>query len=456
MKSFTLDPNSRRLFAIGLPIIIQNMVQYLQLQVDMAMLGHYNALFLAAVGNVTFPYIILVNFLLGISTGATVMIAHSIGARKINHAKRYSEVSFFYNSLISIPFFMILYFLASPIMTALGTSPEINLLGSYYMRFLSWSLLFVGVEMSVTATLQGMGMTKHIMISGIIKTTVNVCLDWILIYGKIGFPEMGIEGAALATSIATAISALYLTCSLVLSGSILFRPSIGGIFKPRWSIQKKNVVIGIPTGMEAILWASAQIAIVRLVNEIDALSAGIYLMVARIQAVTFFFYLGIARGTMTLVGQKMGGKRFREAIHVGLLGVRYAFLFCFVASAFFLSMPHSILGIFTSDEQIIRSSAPLLAIVAITIYPIAINVVIGNAIRGMKDTQWMFLTQIFGTLFTISVSALLIFVFDMGILGVFVTTFFDETVRACLNFVRFYRGREFFVKFLNFRKFVTA
>jgi putative MATE family efflux protein len=371
------------------------------------------------------------------------MIAHSIGARQISHARRFSEVSFFYNSLISIPFFLILLLLGPMIMSGLGTSPEINLYGSQYMRLLSYSLLFLGVEMSVTSTLQGMGKTKHIMVSGIIKTVVNIFLDWTLIYGKWGFPEMGIEGAALATSIANAAAALYLLGTLVFSRSILFRPG-GGILKPRWSIARININIGFPSGLESIMWALAQIVIIRITNEIDVLSAGIYLMVARIQAVTFFFYVGIARGTMTLVGQKMGAGNYPGAIRIGFLGLRYSFLFCIVASIIFLVFPEAILSIFTTDASIIKASTPLFTIIAITIYPIAINVVIGHAIRGMKDPQWMFMTQILGTVFTIGCSAILIFIFDMGITGIFITTLTDETTRAILNFIRFYKGREFF------------
>ena len=132
------------------------------------------------------------------------------------------------------------------------------------------------------------------------------------------------------------------------------------------------------------MWALAQIVIIRIVNEIDALSAGIYILVVRIQAVTFFFYIGIARGTMTLVGQKLGGGYLREAIRVGLLGLRYAFLLCLIASVFFVLMPETILSVFTTDQSIIQASSPLLVIIAVTIYPIAVNVVIGHAIRGYE------------------------------------------------------------------------
>ena len=447
-----IDPLGARLFTIAFPIIIQNLVHYIQLQTDMALLGHYNPLLLSAVGNTTFPYIILVNFLLGTSTGATVMIAHAIGARKLSFAKRYSEVSFFYNSLLSLPFFLILYLLSSQIMTWMGTSPEVNQYGTLYMSILSWSLLFLGLEMSVTATLQGMGKTKHIMMAGILRTTVNVLLDWILIYGKFGFPEMGIGGAATATLCSNVLAAIYLFGALLFSRSILFTPSIAGILKPRWRIQKKNIQIGIPHGLEAIMWSLGQIGIIRIVNEIDAYSAGLYLLVLRIQAVTFFFYLGIARGTMTLVGQKLGAGQHKEAIRAGVLGLRYSFIACSIASFCFLMFPEHILSIFTSESGIIQSAAPLLTIIAVTVFPVAVNVVIGSGIRGMKDTKWMFYTQIIGTTFTILACAILVLVYDMGLYGVFLTALADETIRAILNFIRFFKGRQGLVNI--FRRFV--
>lgn len=444
---------STLLFAIAIPIIIQNLVQYIQLQTDMALLGHYNPLLLAAVGNVTFPYIILVNFLLGTSTGATVMIAHAIGAQKLSFAKRYSEVSFFYNSIISIPFFLILYLLPSKIMTWMGTSAEINMYGSLYMHTLSYSLLFLGFEMSVAATLQGMGKTKHIMVAGILRTSVNVILDWALIYGKFGCPELGIQGAAFATTAANAIAAFYLVAVLFFSKSILFYPTIMGILKPKWRIQKKNITIGIPHGLEAIMWSLGQVAIIRIVNEIDALSAGLYLLVLRIQSVTFFFYLGIARGTMTLVGQNLGAGRIKEAIRVGKIGLYYSFFFCAIASFLFIFFPHQILLIFTSDLSIIEKASPLLSIIAITVFPVAVNVVIGGAIRGMKDTKWMFYTQIIGTGFTIFLCAILVLHYNMALVGVFLTTLADETIRACLNFIRFLKGKATFINF--FKRFIS-
>jgi Na+-driven multidrug efflux pump len=123
------------------------------------------------------------------------------------------------------------------------------------------------------------------------------------------------------------------------------------------------------------------------------------------------------------------------------LGLRYSFMLCGIASILFLAMPERILGIFTSDPDIIRSASPLLPIIAVTIFPVAVNVVIGGGIRGMKDTRWMFYTQMIGTAFTVVLCAVLVLRFHMGLTGVFLTALADESIRAVLNLIRFVRGR---------------
>jgi putative MATE family efflux protein len=437
---------NHKLFVIGIPIIIQNLVQYIQLQVDMAMLGHYNPIMLSAVGNVIFPYHIFVSFIMAVSMGATILISHCIGANDFNKAKRYSEVSFFYNTIISFIFFIFIYSFASSILTLLGTPAEVHSYAEVYMQVLSFSFLLIGIEFSITATLQGMGITRHIMYAGIIRTIVNIFLDWVLIYGYLGFPEMGVAGAALATTISNYAAALYFIIILIRSTGLKFNISIKGIFKPNWSIQKENIFMGFPSGLEAMLWSLGQIAIVRIVNELDAYSAGLYILIGRMQAFTFFIYIGIARATMILVGQKIGAGKPKEATHIALLSLRYSFILCAVIAVLYVTMPEQILSIFTSEDRLINRISYLMYVISVTIFPVAVNVVIGNAIRGMKDTKWMFYTQSIGTCFTICVSALMIFVFHLNLLGIFLTILFDESFRAVLNFIRFYKGKEFLLR----------
>ena len=351
LKSFSKDKLQFKLFAIAAPIIVQNLVHYIQLQVDMAMLGHSNPLYLSAVGNVLFPYNIIISFLTALSAGATIMIAHSFGGKSLNSARRFADVSFFYNLLISIPFFLVLFFFSHTLMTWMGTSEEINLYATQFMETLSFSVLFLGVELSIFSILQGVGKTRAIMIAAIIATLTNIFFDWVLIFGRLGFPELGISGSGIATSIANFLGMVYLIIDYVLTKRLPFKTSLKGILNPRWSIQRRNIAVGLPSGLEAIFWTSGQIIIIRMVNEIGDSAAGVYVLVSRIQGIAFFFYMGIARATMILVGQEIGADNRQMASYISHLSLRYAVFLCLIAASVFLIYPDQILQIFTSDER---------------------------------------------------------------------------------------------------------
>lgn len=427
----------RKLLTISAPIIIQNLVLYMQIQVDLAMVGQANALYLSAIANVLYPFNIVIAFLTSLSTGVTVMTSHCFGAKSLRSAQRFAEVSFFFNFLFALPFFLVLKLLPKTLMTLMGTTDQINAYGAQYMEALSFSIIFLGVTLSISSILLGMGKTKHLMIASIITTATNIFFDWALIYGHLGFPELGIQGAGIATSMANFAGMFYLIIALIASKKLFFKPSLKGILHPRWEIQRRSVVVGLPFGLEAMFWTIGQIIMVRMVNDIDEYAAGLYVLITRIQSVTVFFYLGIARATMTLVGQEIGAKNKEGAFYVVFLSLKYAFSICLIAFITFLLFPESILSIFTSDIDVINRALPLLAIISFTIFPVAVNIISGNGLRGMKDTKWMFYTQSFGTAFVISVSAVLLFVFDLNLMGIVITVLFDETIRAVLNFTRF-------------------
>ena len=122
---------------------------------------------------------------------------------------------------------------------------ELVNMGSTYLQNLAPSFLAFGIELSLAAILQGIGKTRAIMYAALLRTAINILLDWILIYGNLGFPEMGIKGAAVATTISN-YSATFLFIIYFLSQKkLMFKPAFKGILKPKWSIERNNISCGI-------------------------------------------------------------------------------------------------------------------------------------------------------------------------------------------------------------------
>ena len=284
------------------------------------------------------------------------------------------------------------------------------------------------VSGSATSVLQGLGFTSIIMVSGIAGNLLNILLDWVFIFGKLGFPALGIEGAAIATVISNFLSApltiLYVLRSL----------------PAQLRSYRRVLALGIPSGLEYGLWNVGNFMLVSYLNRLDMMSAGIYTLVFSIETVPLMIYMGFANAGLTLVGQETGANDPKRAKQAGFLCLAISLVICLVIGIVFRLFPRQILSLFTDDISILDISVPYLVFIVWILFPKAINNVIGLCIRGMGDTRWMLYTQIFGTFFMITAGYILILRTGLGLSGIFVTLLADETIRGIANLIRFQFG----------------
>jgi len=439
------------IFKIAIPIAISGIVTQVQMLIDTAFLGHYSMRlsdgsilrgtdFLSAVGNVFFPYIVSLAFLWSISTGTVVLVSQRLGAKDPGKAKLYAEVSIKCNALLSIALYLFWLIMAEPIFRLMGVREPILGVSLAYIRTMSLELIPMGIAVGLGAAFQGMGITRPEMESGILRSLVNVFLDWVMIYGRLGFPEMGAAGAGLATAVSGFVANTYFAFIALRSRRAPFRPGLRGILKAPLRNYLRVLRVGLPTGLEDVLWNLGNLILAGMLNSLSQDAVGIYRLVTQIEVTPIFFYQGIARAVTTLVGNRTGERDIPGAKRVALLGTAYTAAFCAVFTALFLLAPKPILAVFCNDPSTVAKSAPFLMITALTMIPRSVNIVSGNAIRGYGDTFWMLATQVFGIAFVLSATWTLVFPAGLGMYGLFIALSADETLRGVINTVRFYRG----------------
>lgn len=447
----------KMILAIAIPIIIQNIVQHVMISTDRAFLGNLDAKYLASVGNVVVPYNTLLFCFFSLSVGLTVLIAQSIGAKDIRRAQKLGESSFVFNTLVSVGLFLFWQILGGTVLKAFGAKGEILRDAVTYVRILSISYILFGIEITVASILQGVGVTRPIMIFGIIKSVLNAFLAWVMVFGKLGLPAMGLEGAAWATTISSIVGALGLVAVIFFLKDILpFHLSPKEILQPNWKLYKDSLNVGLPSAMESLLWSSGQLVMTFLLNRIDGMAIGIFSVVQTIQMVGLFIYMGIAKAAMTMVGQYWGEESYDKARATGYQCMRMSLAITAFFGVIFLIFPEALARIFTKDTAVIDRAVPLIRWVALTIQFQAVNVITGHAIRGTGDTKWMLGSQIFGTTFVISLSSLLIFGLSWGLLGVYITVLLDEAVRGGINYLRFVSGENPFLRFITSKRVEEA
>ena len=295
----------------------------------------------------------------------------------------------------------------------------------------------VGFESSASVIMQTSNYTKPLVYYGLVRAGLNVLLDWILIFGKFGFPEMGIKGAAIATTIAEYLGCVYALMVFLMSKNIYTRPSFKAIVKASLKPYIKSVGLGINTALEDFAWNFGNLILIRILNTINEKAAGIYSIIFGIEVLAVVAIGSIGSATMTLSGEAKGAgdvKQYKQVCGIAyVLSVICAVILLIVC----LIMPERIISIFSNDGEVIQSGALYLLLMCVNLYGKSANIIIGNSIRGSGDTKWMFITQIFGTFFVVGLAALFVFVFKFGIAGVFLAVIVDELVRAFVNLGKF-------------------
>jgi len=441
----------KNMLKIAIPIAISGLMNQIQMMIDKAFLGHYSMTladgtvlrgidFLSAVGNVFFPYIVSLAFLWAIPTGTVVLVSQRLGAKEPEKARIFAEASIKYHSLLSIAMYFIWLLIAEPVFVLMGVKEPILSVSLQYIRTMSLGLLTMGFAVSMGSTYQGMGVTNPEMKSGILMSLVNIFLDWVMIFGKLGFPEMGAAGAGLATAIAGFAANGYYVVAAVRAKGAAFVPSLRGVLKAKLRDYVAVLKVGLPTGLEDVLWNFGNLLLAYMLNKLSMDAVGIYSLVILIELTPVFFYYGIARAVTTLVGKSTGERNIVEAKRIGVVGTVFSVSFCLGFSAFFIAFPSFVLRLFTNDAGTVAKSVNFLIIASITMFPKCVNIISGNGIRGYGDTLWMLATQIFGIVFVVGTCWALVFPAGLGMYGVFIALFLDETIRGIINTVRFYRG----------------
>lgn len=428
------------LWIIAFPLLLNMLISQIQMIIDRAFLGQIQVEYMSALGNVSAPLWTTISVLFALTTGATILMSQALGGGKKEEAAELAHATLKYSSAAALGIFLFWFFFSRQVFSLMGVTGDVLDYCLAYIRFMIPIILITGVNAAASSILQANGYTRPILIAGVLRSVLNVVLDWLLIFGNLGFPEMGITGAAIATSIAELIGTLLLIYLVVTSRKLTFRLSFKKTLAARFSAYKRIAGKGLPSATEELLWNLGNLGIIRILNFVGPLATGIYTIVFSVDIIPALVFIAIGQGVMTLSGQKTGAGDRKGAQQVGILGLINAWIIAVVCLAVFLAVPEMILRIFTSDTGIISSSVIFLVVATINFFPRSANIVLGSGIRGFGDTKWMMKTQVFGTVFVIVLSLVFVLVLKMGILGVFLATLSDETARALINYVRFRKG----------------
>ena len=418
----------KRLLSIAVPIILNNIIAQLQMIIDRIFLGHANDLYMSALGNVSSPVWTTMSFCNSLVMGASILISQSVGAGKKDGIGEYAGAMMKYNNIIPVFLFFFWMIFPKPVFMLLGVADNVMPL-----------FLLVGLSGSLGVILQTSNYTKPLVVYGIIRSGINIILDYVLIFGKFGLPALGIQGAAIGTVIAEYLGAIYIAFVFFRSNRLVTRPTWMEVKTSHVRSFLHAAKLGINIALEDFAWNIGNLILIRILNSINEYAAGIYTIIFSVEVLAVVIIGAIGSGTMTLTSEATGKKDLSQYKGTAICAYGICALVTILIIIGAVAFPDEILSLFTSDTDVITSSGIYLILIGFNLFSKSVNIIVGNAIRGSGNTKWMLYTQMFGTVWLVCVASFFVFVCKLGILGVFLAVMADEGVRALINLWKYLR-----------------
>lgn len=387
---------------LALPAVGENILYMMIGVFDTMMVGQYGGNM--AVSSVGLSSEIIYSFSnifvsVGISVGITSLVARRVGANDLEKAEEYATLGFLVAAILSLILSTSLIFFSKNILSFAGADDNVVSLGSPYMSIAGIGIFFNMLMNALNAALRAFGNTKTpLLASGLVNVT-NIFLDWVLIFGRFGLPELGVVGAALATSIAQFLGFIFIVFYMYYKSEIKLN------FSCLKNINKESLKnlfkISGPSSLQ-----EASLNISRLICNFMIISLGTIAFASNqiattIESISFMPGWGFSVAATTLVGHKVGEKNFDKAREYAKASILLGTGLMFICSFLFLFIPNVLIKLFinSSEVEVIKLGTQCLMVAALEQPVMGLSMVVGGALKGVGDTRTPFIVSFIASWF---------------------------------------------------------
>ncbi|MBM7604124.1 putative MATE family efflux protein [Metabacillus crassostreae] len=427
--SLTKQDRKITLFALTWPIFIEVLLHMLMGNADTLMLSQYSDQSVAAVGvsnQILFLLIVMFGF---IATGTTILVAQYLGAKQYKDAKDISSVSISANLLIGLLISVIIYIASEDILHLMNIPEELLAEATFYLKLVGGFSFVQALIMTAGAILKSYGYTKDTMYLTIGMNILNIIGNYFFIFGPFGFPILGVQGVAISTVVSRIIGLVVIL--YILKQRVHFTINIKEIFALPVHHLKNLLRIGVPTAGEQFSYNTSQMIITVFITMIgtEALTTKIYTQ--NLMMLILLFSLAVSQGTQILIGYLIGAKDYEGAYKRCLQSLYAGVAISTIMAIIFSIFSDTLLGIFTNNEDILKTGGILILLTIILEPGRAFNMIIISSLRAVGDIRfptYMAIVSMWGV--AVPIAYILGIHFELGLVGVWIAFITDEWLRG--------------------------
>jgi len=410
--------------------------------IDIAMLGRLGTGALAAVGYAMQFFYLSQAVLMAVGVACVAMMSRSLGAGEPDRARHALAASLTIALLTASVVSLLALFVPEAPIRLLGASEPIVAMAAPYFQLTIGSSLLFAVSFTYENAFRAARDARTPMIMAAAATIVKLALNWVLIFGNLGAPALGLVGAGLATVGAQAVACvLFLVAARYSVHARSLRLRSGDLRAAR-AVYRETIRLAVPGLLERLGMNLALMSYFWVLGGYGPEAVAAYTIGVRVLSFSWIPGMGFSTAASTLVGQSLGANQPRQAARAGWRAARFALGVSIVLGIGFALARDPLARLFTDDPGVLEVLRPFIVVMALSQPLLGLHFALGGALRGAGDTLtplWAALLGNWGL--RVPLALLFAFVLDWSVLWVWFALSFDHLARSAWMAIAFRRGR---------------
>ena len=382
----TLRDHIKQTTLLTLPLVAGNVATLSMSFVDTVMVGHLGARELAAVGLGGAIWMTYTLFVIGMTMALAPLIAH------LNGEGRRSEVGALVHQMLYLSLLMggMLWLALNGselLLLWVGVEPEIIPLVMDYLRAIAWGAPLFALFLLLRFTSEGLSLTRTTMYFGVLGLLINIPANYILIFGHLGFPQLGAEGAGFASSLVQGLQAIAIILYVWLNPLFADTRIFEHLSPPDWEPLRRLLRLGTPIAISIFIEGSLFGAVALLLGALGTTVVAAHQVAINFSGLLFMVPLGLSMAITVRIGNAVGGGDMEGVRGAARAGAVLVMLTQITGALLMLLFAEQIAHLYTSDPEVIVLVVELLVLAAIFQIPDDVQVATAGALRGLKDSR---------------------------------------------------------------------
>ncbi|WP_375089194.1 MATE family efflux transporter [Peribacillus sp. RS7] len=389
-QTYTKSQKIRLLFYILIPILITQIGLYAMTFFDVMMSGQYSTQDVAGVSIGSSLWTPVYTGLSGILIALTPVVSQLVGSKQ-SKSVSYSVMQAIYLAVVlALVILIIGAFSLNPILNAMNLEENVHRVAHDYLIALSVGIIPLFVYNTLRAFIDALGQTRISMIITLCALPINVLFNYLLIYGKFGFPELGGVGSGYATAITYWLIALVAILVVVKINPFSTYKVFSEFFRVSLKEWRALLLIGVPIGLAIFFETSIFSAVTLLMSKYDTVTIASHQIAMNFASLLYMMPLSISMALTIVIGFEIGAARYKDAREYSWIGISMALTMSLVLSTILFLFREPVASVYTKDHEVMMLTSHFLIYAIFFQISDALQAPIQGILRGYKDVNVTF------------------------------------------------------------------